>query len=98
MLKHAFLQGVWRFRRSQAEGACVTSAHDSEALSPVNCPGGQHFTGITVTNISGMQPVLRGSPGRGLLRLTPRCPWTFPLGLFLSWTWLCILHRKKPQL
>lgn len=53
MLKHSFLQGVWKFSRSQAEGAYVTSPHDSHALSSVNFPGGQRFTGVAVTNVSG---------------------------------------------
>lgn len=67
MLKHASLQGVWRFSRSQAEGAYVTSPHDSDALSPVNYPGGQRFTGVAVINVSGMKFILCGSPGRRLL-------------------------------
>lgn len=98
MRKPAFLQGVWRFSRSQAEGAYVTN--------PYRTPGHWVQWAFLVDSTSqafsqsfagGMKPILHGSPGKGQLKFTPVFPWTLPLCLFLPQTWLCILHSKEPQ-
>ena len=98
MRKPVFLQGVWRFSRSQAEGVYVTSPHKSPGhwvqWASLVGSASQVFSQSVA---GGTKPILHGSPGRGQLTFTPGFPWTLPLCLFLPHTWLCIPHRKEPQ-